>query len=131
MLQPCPCNPQGALHVCAERVRMLESKLPHMQQKLGLQNGIAYERQSSHVQHSLVGRVEALEEAVDVLITAQVCAAVHNTPPMADHECMAECPGCSCLQNCIQRSDMLQEQQLEHGVKEDNKTKCSQCCTIM
>lgn len=119
---------------------MLESKLPHMQQKLGLQHGIAYERQSSHVQHSLVGRVEALEEAVDVLITAQVCAAVHHTPPMADHVSMAAiriatrglaCPGCSCLQNCIQRSDMLQEQQLEHGVKEDNKTKCSQCCTIM
>lgn len=77
-----------------ERVRMLESKLPHMQQKLGLQNGVAYERPSSHVQHSLVGRVEALEEAVDVLITAQ-------------------------------------EQQLEHGVKEDSNTKCSQCCTIM
>jgi hypothetical protein len=56
----------------AERVRALESKLPHLQQKLGLQNGNAYDRQTSQVQHSLVGRVEALEEALDVLITAQV-----------------------------------------------------------
>ncbi len=37
-----------------------------------MQNGNAYDRQPSQVQHSLVGRVEALEEAVDVLITAQV-----------------------------------------------------------
>ena len=67
---------------------MLESKLPHMQQKLGLQNGIAHERQSSHVQHSLVGRVEALEEAVEVLIIAQVRAAIYDTPPMADYVSM-------------------------------------------
>ena len=59
-----------------------------MQQKLGLQNGNAFDRQSSHVQHSLVGRVEALEEAVDVLIIAQVCAAIHDTPPMADYVSM-------------------------------------------
>ncbi len=53
-------------------MRALESKLPHLQQKLGVQNGNAYDRQNSQVQHSLVGRVEALEEALNVLITVQV-----------------------------------------------------------
>ena len=53
-------------------MRALESKVPHLQQKLGVRNGNAYDRQNSQVQHSLVGRVEALEEALDVLITAQV-----------------------------------------------------------
>ena len=60
------------LQLCAERVRELEAKLPDLQQRLGLQHGSAYDRQSSHVQHSLVARVEVLEEAVDVLISAQV-----------------------------------------------------------
>ena len=59
-------------HPFAERVRDLEAKLPNLQQRLNLQNGTAYDRQPLPVQHSLVGRVEALEEAVDVLITAQV-----------------------------------------------------------
>ena len=56
----------------AERVRDLEAKLPNLQQRLNLQNGSTYDRQPPQVQHSLVGRVEALEEAVDVLVTAQV-----------------------------------------------------------
>ncbi|DBA77767.1 hypothetical protein WJX77_009166 [Trebouxia sp. C0004] len=77
-----------------ERVQALESKLPHLKQKLGLQNGNAYDRQTPQVQHTLVGRVEALEEALDVLITAQ-------------------------------------EQQLDNAIKDDGKTKCSQCCIIM
>lgn len=77
-----------------ERVRALESKLPHLQQKLGVQNGNAYDRQNPQVQHSLVGRVEALEEALDVLITAQ-------------------------------------EQQLDKAIKDDGRTKCSQCCIVM
>ena len=37
-----------------------------------MQNGSAHDRQPTQVPHSLVGRVEALEEAVEVLITAQV-----------------------------------------------------------
>ena len=56
----------------AERVRDLEAKLPNLQQRLNLQNGSTYDRQPLQDQHSLVGRVEALEEAMDVLVTAQV-----------------------------------------------------------
>ena len=53
-------------------MRDLEAKLPRMQQRFLMQNGSIHDRQPSQVPHSLVGRVEALEEAVEVLITAQV-----------------------------------------------------------
>jgi len=123
----------------AERVRVLESKLPHLQQKLGVQNGNAYDRQNSQVQHSLVGRVEALEEALDVLITAQV-----GTDEALCYNC---CDACHCkLQACscsLQAASfveflsfwlnfgVLQEQQLDTAIKDDGKTKCSKCCIIM
>lgn len=47
--------------------------MPALQQHANLHNGGVHSRQASHSdQHSLIGRVEVLEEAVDVLLQAQV-----------------------------------------------------------
>ncbi|KAL3132182.1 hypothetical protein ABBQ32_008786 [Trebouxia sp. C0010 RCD-2024] len=54
-----------------ERVRELETKLPQLQQHVRNQNGGVHVRQPGQNPHSLVGRVEALEEAVEVLLLAQ------------------------------------------------------------
>ena len=120
-------------------MRALESKLPHLQLKLGVQNGNTYDRQTSQVQHSLVGRVEALEEALDVLITAQV-----GTDEALYYDCCDAChcklQACSCslqvasfveFRSCWLNFGVLQEQQLDTAIKDDSKTKCSQCCIIM
>ena len=57
----------------AERVRALESQVPALQQHASLNNGGVSGRQGPQSdQQSLVGRVEVLEEAVDVLLQAQV-----------------------------------------------------------
>ena len=53
-------------------MRELEARLPLLQQNACLQNGGAHAGQSGQNPHSLVGRVDALEEAVEVLLIAQV-----------------------------------------------------------
>ena len=120
-------------------MRALESKLPQLQQKLGVQNGNAYGRQNPQVQHSLVGRVEALEEALDVLITVQVGIdkALSCNCNDACH-CMLQACSCSlqaasfvAFLSFWRNSGVLQEQQLDKAIKDDGKTKCSQCCIIM
>jgi hypothetical protein len=68
-------TPDGASQTVLERVRALETKLPGLQEKLQpfSRPGDA-ERVASAAAGggSLVARVEALEEAVKVLLTAQV-----------------------------------------------------------
>lgn len=53
-------------------MRELEAKLPQLQLNAHLQNGGAHVGQSGQSPHSLVGRVDALELAVEVLLIAQV-----------------------------------------------------------
>lgn len=55
-------------------MRELEARLPQLQQNARLQNGGVHVGQSGQNPHSLVGRVDALEEAVEVLLIAQVGA---------------------------------------------------------
>lgn len=73
----------------AERVRALEARVPQLQQDADLNNGLVQSRQASQSdQHSLIGRVEALEGAVDVLLTVQVChPGAASCPSSAEHTC--------------------------------------------
>lgn len=59
-------------------MRELEAKLPQLQQNVRLQNGGIHVGQSGQNPHSLVGRVDALEEAVEVLLIAQVGSRLHD-----------------------------------------------------
>jgi hypothetical protein len=69
-------SPTARGQTVLERVRALESKLPGLQEKLGPYTHPGdTDRISSAASGgatSLLGRVEALEEAVRVLVTAQV-----------------------------------------------------------
>lgn len=60
-------------------MRELEAKLPQLQQRTRIQNGGVHVRQPGQSPHSLVGRVEALEEAVEVLLIAQVFQGLAQT----------------------------------------------------
>ena len=74
----------------------MESQVPALQQRASLNNGNVHSRQSSQSdQHSLIGRVEALEEAVDVLLQTQVSCVVSRDAVL--HLCVLCCIVACCV----------------------------------